>query len=64
MATLPALRENDANHKAKSPSTKIEGSMTRVVHSAPQYPARNPPWWQYILKYLGIPNYYFKGKMH
>jgi hypothetical protein len=31
----------DANHQAKSPSTKTEGSMTRVVRSAPQYPARN-----------------------
>jgi hypothetical protein len=41
-ATPPASREQRRQPASQIPFYKIEGSMTWVVRSAPQYPARNP----------------------
>jgi hypothetical protein len=42
MATPPALSEQRRQPLSQIPFHKIEGSMTRIVRSAAQYPARNP----------------------
>jgi hypothetical protein len=52
MATLPALRGQRRQPLSQIPFYKIEGLMTRVVRSVPQYPGEIPWWITPQLKYF------------